>query len=69
VIFILNELPLERPVPVSVYKCVYTVMPDLIRHPEGIENSGFLLEFIPYTDTGAGMTTFSENSSLYTDTT
>jgi len=26
----------------SVYKCVFTVMPDLIRHPEGIENSGFL---------------------------
>jgi hypothetical protein len=50
----------------SVYKCVYPVMPDLIRHPEGIENSGFLPEFIP-AKAGAGMTTFSENSSLYKD--
>jgi len=32
-------------------------MPDLIRHPEGLERTGFRLEFIPM-KIGAGMTTF-----------
>jgi hypothetical protein len=32
-------------------------MPDLIRHPEGLESTGFRLEFIPM-KIGAGMTTF-----------
>ncbi len=32
-------------------------MPDLIRHPEGFESTGFRLEFIPM-KIGAGMTTF-----------
>jgi hypothetical protein len=32
-------------------------MPDLIRRPEGLESSGFRLEFIPM-KIGAGMTTF-----------
>jgi hypothetical protein len=30
-------------------------MPDLIRHPETLENTGFQLEFIPM-EIGAGMT-------------
>jgi len=30
-------------------------MPDLIRHPEGLERTGFRLEFIPM-KIGAGMT-------------
>jgi hypothetical protein len=32
-------------------------MPELIRHPEGFENTGFRLEFIPV-KIGARMTTF-----------
>ncbi len=32
-------------------------MPDLIRHPESPEDTGFRLEFIPM-KIGAGMTTF-----------
>jgi hypothetical protein len=32
-------------------------MPDLIRHPEGLERTGFRLEFIPM-KIGVGMTTF-----------
>jgi hypothetical protein len=32
-------------------------MPDLIRHPEALEKTGFRLEFIP-TKIGAGMTLF-----------
>jgi hypothetical protein len=35
----------------------FSVMPDLIRHPETHENTGFRLEFIPM-EIGAGMTTF-----------
>jgi hypothetical protein len=27
----------------SVYKCAFSVMPDLIRHPEGFESTGFRL--------------------------
>jgi hypothetical protein len=27
----------------SVYKCAFSVMPDLIRHPEGLESTGFRL--------------------------
>ncbi|MDI6765047.1 MAG: hypothetical protein QME83_18755, partial [Thermodesulfobacteriota bacterium] len=27
----------------SVYKCTFPVMPDLIRHPEGLERTGFRL--------------------------
>jgi hypothetical protein len=30
----------------------FSVMPDVIRHPETHENTGFRLEFAPYTDTG-----------------
>jgi hypothetical protein len=29
---------------VSVYKYAFSVMPDLIRHPEGIEKTGFRLK-------------------------
>jgi hypothetical protein len=42
-------------------------MPDVIRHPEGLEKTGFRLEFIQV-KTGAGMTTFSEIISLWRDT-
>ena len=35
-------------------------MPDLIRHPEGLERTGFRLEFIPV-ETGAGMTLLIED--------
>ncbi len=45
---------------------VFPVMPDLIRHPEGIEKTGFRLEFIPI-KIGAGMTTFLQTGSLWTD--
>jgi hypothetical protein len=38
-------------------------MPDLIRHPEGIDPENFR-DRIP---ASAGMTTFSENSNLYID--
>jgi len=38
-------------------------MPDLIRHPEGLERAGFQMEFIPM-KIGAGMTTFLETVSL-----
>jgi len=34
-------------------------MPDLIRHPEGLESTGFRLEFIPM-KIGAGMTILIE---------
>jgi hypothetical protein len=34
-------------------------MPDLIRHPEGLERAGFRLEFIPM-KIGAGMTILIE---------
>ena len=34
-------------------------MPDLIRHPEGLERTGFRLEFIPI-KIGAGMTILIE---------
>jgi hypothetical protein len=40
-----------------VYKCAFSVMPDWIRHPEGLESVGFRVEFIPM-KIGAGMTTF-----------
>ena len=42
-------------------------MPDLIRHPEGFEKTGFRLEFTPLQN-GAGMTTFLDTVSLWTDT-
>jgi hypothetical protein len=42
-------------------------MPDLIRHPEGLEKTGFRLEFIPK-KIGAGMTTSYENHNLWADT-
>jgi len=42
-------------------------MPDLIRHPEGLEKTGFRLEFIPM-KIGAGMTPFWKTVSLWTDT-
>src|SRR4030067_2937110 len=32
----------------SVYKVPYSVMPDLIRHPETLDITGFRLEFTPY---------------------
>jgi hypothetical protein len=51
----------------SVYKFGLLVMPDLIGHRETLENTGFRLEFIPM-KIGAGMTTFYENQSLWTDT-
>jgi hypothetical protein len=64
----------------SVYKFTLFVMPDLIRHPETLENTGCAhslrslrlpsvarLEFIPM-KIGARMTTFYENRSLGTDT-
>ena len=35
-------------------------MPDLIRHPEGLERTGFRLEFIPM-EIGAGMTVLIED--------
>jgi hypothetical protein len=38
-------------------------MPDLIRHPENLEDTGFRLEFIPM-KSGAGMTPFYENHRL-----
>jgi len=38
-------------------------MPDLIRHPEGFEITGFRLEFTPLQN-GAGMTTFLKAFSL-----
>ena len=41
-------------------------MPDLIPHPEDLEKTGFRLEFI-LVKTGAGMTTFLETVSLWTD--
>ena len=41
-------------------------MPDLIRHPEGLERTGFRLEFIPV-KTGAGMTILSE-AAVYKQT-
>jgi hypothetical protein len=44
----------------------FSVMPDLIRHPEALEDPGCRLEFIPV-KIGAGMTTFYESRSLYTD--
>jgi len=34
-------------------------MPDLIRHPETLENTGFRLEFTPLKN-GAGKTTFKK---------
>jgi len=42
-------------------------MLDVIRHAEGLEKTGFRLEFIPM-KIGAGMTTFSETISLWRDT-
>jgi hypothetical protein len=42
-------------------------MPDLIRHPETFEKTGFRLEFAPL-EKGAGMTTFVETVGLWTDT-
>jgi len=42
---------------VSVYESRYSVMPDLIQHPEPLEKTGFRLEFTPLQN-GAGMTTF-----------
>ena len=42
-------------------------MPDMIRHPEGLQRSGFRLEFI-LMKIGTGMTTFSETVSLWADT-
>jgi hypothetical protein len=60
----------------SVHKLNYSVMPDLIRHPETLENSGFArslrslrlpsvarLEFTPV-KTGAGMTILTEVPNL-----
>jgi hypothetical protein len=41
-------------------------MPDLIRHPETNEDTGFWLEFIPM-EIGAGMTTFCKNHTLWAD--
>jgi hypothetical protein len=41
-------------------------MPDLIRHPERFDKTGFRLEFTPLQN-GAGMTPFSETVSLWTD--
>jgi len=45
---------------VSAYKCAFSVMPDLVRHPEGIGNTGF-----PIKDFGNDRL---KNGSLYTDT-
>jgi|GEM_PF-2914684 len=39
----------------------FSVMPDLIRHPEGLEKTGFRLEFIPM-EIGAGMTILIEGA-------
>ncbi len=50
----------------SVYKFRLSVMPDLIRHPESLEKTGFRLEFTPV-KTGAGMTPSYEKVSLWTD--
>ncbi len=41
-------------------------MPDLIRHPETLESTGFRLESIPM-KIGAGMTPLYQNLSLWTD--
>jgi len=41
-------------------------MPDLIRHLERLERTGFRLEFIPM-KIGAGMTTFLDTVGLWTD--
>ncbi len=41
-------------------------MPDLIRHLEALEKTGFRLEFVPM-KIGAGMTPFMKNQSLWTD--
>jgi len=41
-------------------------MPDLIRHPERLEKTGFRLEFIPM-KIGAGMTTLWETVNLCRD--
>jgi len=41
----------------------FSVIPDLIRYPEGFERTGFRLEFIPM-KIGAGMTPSYEKVSL-----
>jgi hypothetical protein len=41
-------------------------MPDLIRHPESFENTGFQLEFTPM-KIGAGMTKWYVAVTLWTD--
>jgi len=40
----------------GLVKSLEIVMPDLIRHPERIESTGFRLQFIPAQGAGAGMT-------------
>ncbi len=50
----------------SVYKVRYSVMPDVIRHPEPLEKTGFRLEFTPV-KTGAGTTPSHKKVSLWTD--
>jgi len=41
-------------------------MLNLIQHPEGLEKTGFRLEFTPLQN-GAGMTTFLETVGIWTD--
>jgi hypothetical protein len=44
-----------------------SVMPDLIRHPEGSEKPGFRLEFTPLQN-GAGITSLCKSDHLWTNT-